>query len=268
MMLRGYKGRAKAFSVGNNMMNTSGGFSDLYTREMYIEDLSRFTRVFPRDPQSYEEIKALIGDDICQPGFDCAFLLKDAMTLSGLKTPDTRPLGEGSDRYFLHFFNRSRIEGTGEMIAEIERRYGLRGVSFEEWFALSGFSKSTPFKLKRRDFARLRRDIAGAEFVLTDVYHLSINCFNAATPVLCFGRSEAQDTPISDFKKRILFGMIGLSDNYVEMTDPDIGFMTEATVGFCDDFVAKRQLYLDGISALQPRLNAYAKGLAQEIFAA
>jgi hypothetical protein len=181
--------------------------------------LANFHSVLPRDPVSTSVLRRLSGPagdsaGIVQQGMDCAFLQTVNPRSASARGP-----------YFCYAFGRSNFAGLSEFIARLEKTTGLKAVPLEGWLSLPRVTAS-------KKFNRMVEAIGSATFVVTDIYHLSINSILRATPTFCLGRqSDTQEDELSDFKKFHLFQMLGLADYYFQSpsgTD-DSGFLQNVT---------------------------------------
>jgi len=191
----------KLISVGNNFQHDySSNNREFKTAFELIQN--NFHAILPRDPFSYQNLSKLFSLEnlnILRQGLDCAFL--------------NSPLSNDSNNSdtFCYSFNRSKIEGTDELVSMIENRYGLKGINVSNWLRLQHHSAHS-------DFENCRKIMASAKFSLSDTYHFLINSIVVGTPVIAIGKqSPAQIGTLGDFKKYTLFSMLGLEDLYYEI---------------------------------------------------
>lgn len=163
--------------------------------------LKKADLVLPRDPRSFNNLKPLLSHKtVLSQGMDCAFLLP----------PLASHLQEG--KYFCYEFGRSSLPNIEQLISSIEAATGLRGFRLPKWLHLK-------HQVAHKEFSKQREFLAKAQFVITDIYHLSINTLNCDTPVFCLGRAASEQTgTLGDYKKQALFSMLGLKDHYFEAT--------------------------------------------------
>src|SRR5690606_7616273 len=102
---------------------------------------------------------------------------------------------------------------TDGLIQSIARMTGLEAVGLPNWLHLKPESAA-------RQFRHQRAIVTSAQFLVTDIYHLSINALNCGVPVFCLGRPDGgQIGTLGDFKKKVLFSMLGLEDRYFEIME-------------------------------------------------
>ncbi len=205
----------RILSVGNNFQHNyqkpRHNFAPIFRK---LE--ANFDLILPRDSFSVLNVARRFtfeGMSRVKAGMDCAFLLP--------------PLPEAPrEDMFTYFFGRSKLEEPERLVAMVEERTGLRGKAVPAWLRLD--HRTAP-----EDFAASRRQLARSRFVLSDTYHFCINSFILGTPVIGLGRAEvAQNGTLGDFKKRVLFDMLGLQSLYCEapadMSDNDFyGFIAK-----------------------------------------
>ncbi|MBL3556719.1 MULTISPECIES: polysaccharide pyruvyl transferase family protein [Marinobacter] len=189
----------KVLSIGNNLQNS---FQELGGElQSIIEGFrANFDLFLPRDPCSVKNMADNLGSGAfaCRldQGMDCAFLLN---------TPEA---SKERTQTFCYHFGRSGFQETSDAVIKLEKKTGLKGVPLTNWL-------NTDPTHARIVFPRLRRQIAEARFVFTDTYHICVNSMNLNTPVFGVGRhSSQQKGTLGDFKKKVLFEMVGLSDFY------------------------------------------------------
>ncbi|MFC3205351.1 hypothetical protein [Aquamicrobium soli] len=158
--------------------------------------------VAPRDPFSFENIAPLMTSSATLiQGMDCAFLLPSNASC------------KRAENYFCYEFGRSSLPGTENLVRSVEAATGLTGIRLPHWLSLKAGSAHAVFE-------KQRKTLSSAQFILTDIYHLSVNGISSGVPVYCLGRAhDAQVGTLGDFKKKTLFSMLGLSNYYFEMGD-------------------------------------------------
>lgn len=196
--LKGDHKPRRVVSVGNNFQHDFSVKAGTYAPALRrLEE--RFTAILPRDRHSFQNLSRSFsyeGMAKVMPGMDCAFLLP--------------PLHQAKRAHFCYFFGRSGFADPTGLVRMTEAKTGLCGVNLAHWLSLDDRRSEAQFQ----DF---RREIAAAQFVLTDTYHLCINSFTLRTPVIGLGKRAARQTgTLGDFKKRTLFDMIAMEDSYVE----------------------------------------------------
>ncbi|SCY90983.1 hypothetical protein [Paracoccus tibetensis] len=186
-------------SIGNNFQHDA-----LDPDPLFAEATDRIQRNFriilPRDALSVSNLsRSFRAANLhkIQPGMDCAFLLK------GEPAEERGP-------FFSYYFGRSGFKDQKRLVRRLEEVTGLQGREVSRWLRLEKEGLHGHFQDRRQQ-------LACSQFVVTDVYHLSVNTLNMRTPVLCLGRpSQAQQGTLGDMKKRFLFQMLGLGEFYVE----------------------------------------------------
>lgn len=175
-------------SIGNNFQHDSRDSDPLFHEAM--EHLQKnFVMILPRDGLSVSNLSRSFRADCLhkiRPGMDCAFLLR-------------REPAQERGRFFSYYFGRSGFQDQQQLVQRIETATGLQGIEVNRWLKLEkeGFHDH---------FEDRRRQLAESQFVVTDVYHLSVNALNLRTPVLCLGKpSQTQVGTLGDLKKRYLF---------------------------------------------------------------
>jgi len=183
-------------SVGGNFQHSF----DATETETLRSFLSRADCVLPRDPYSLKNILPLAPSTMnLAGGMDCAFLLSHS----------NKSVNEG--KYFCYEFGRSSLPDTEALVRSVEMKTGLNGIALPDWLNLKRKSADTLFW-------RQKAVVSSAQFILTDIYHLSINALNSGVPVYCLGEPSAEQTgTLGDFKKKVLFGMLSLGDHYHEI---------------------------------------------------
>jgi polysaccharide pyruvyl transferase WcaK-like protein len=187
-----------------------------------------------------------------QQGIDAAFLLDHARL--GIKTNPCR------DRTFCTFFGRSEIGGMDALVADLERRTGLKAVPVSNWFKCR-------WKHADRQFGEMIATMARANFILTDTYHLCVNALNLGVPVVAVGRqTNEQAGTLGDHKKKVLFKMFGLGNNYIAT------LRDEVHQEFHDQVVEAVTRALSAapgrVDALNTRISRYRNLLSETVHAA
>lgn len=185
------------YSIGTCFLGTDQWLQNNPFAEEYVDLLSRFELIAPRDTGSFAILKRLGLRNIVQ-GFDCASLI-DHGTI-----PGPRP------RQFAHAFGRSlKPDQAAALVRQIEKITGYRGVGVE-WLLPKYHLGRTGEK-----FSKAMKVVAESEFVVTDIYHLTINSIHAGRRVFCVGDDDAAfDDTCDDYKKYVLMEMLGVSGDY------------------------------------------------------
>lgn len=199
--------QADFLSFGGNFMNFAKALNAELNEVRYRELLGRFREIRPRDTRSYAELRSLAPNHVVlAPGMDCAFLLDQP-----------RPRFRRA-RYFVHLFRRSEISESDAIISDVARATGLEPIPIIHWLRLAAVNlNGFPFVLRSHLFFRMLEMIGEAAFVLTDVYHLSVNAIRCGTRTICVGRDGDQDTTVSDLKKRVLLEDLNILEDYLEV---------------------------------------------------
>jgi len=194
---------SKVIAVGNNFQHDY--LKDFHIYEEFLENLeSNFDLVMPRDPFSVQNLQSFLGVNGKQKvrdGLDPAFLLSDKF----------KNIEKASSNTFCYFFGRSELSDALKYAADLEREIGLKGVCFSKWLSLNS-------KTADSVFMNYLFEIKKSRFLITDLYHLAINGIRMGIPVFCLGNpAQGQEGTIGDFKKKVLFKMLGLQNYYIEV---------------------------------------------------
>ena len=189
----------RVLSIGNNFQH------DFTAEKKYLTALknleSNFDLILPRDHFSFQNLSrhfAYSAMSKIQAGMDCAFLLKPIKE----ETTDSS--------IFTYQFGRSGLDNIDELVSRIENITNLKGVPLSKWLDLRA-------PIASETFDKQRKQIKASRFVLTDIYHLSINTITLQTPIVALGAKQTSQTgTLGDFKKKMLFQMLDLSDRYFE----------------------------------------------------
>lgn len=202
--LTGGKPAARVVSAGQNFQN------DYKAREENFSDVfdslaMHFDHILPRDPYSVANLSAILPTNApanVEQGLDCAFLLDEHAERKETGT-------------FCYHFARSGFADVAGLVQLVEAATGLRPVHLQKWFRL-------PADTGASDFARMRQEMLGASFVLTDTYHVCVNALTEGVPTYCLGRATAgQLGTLGDFKKKVLFDMMQAEAFYFEHAEED-----------------------------------------------
>ncbi|QUS35970.1 polysaccharide pyruvyl transferase family protein [Falsirhodobacter algicola] len=205
-----------AVSVGNNFQHDFAAELP-NAKPIFARIEKNFRAILPRDPHSLQSLSSMLspeGRSVARQGMDCAFLLP--------------PLpAQPKDDIFCYTFNRSKLPQRERLIRRIEEVTGLRGQPMPGWMHLKEADAEA-------DFQAMRAKIASARFVVSDTYHFLINSMVLGVPVVGLGRTaEKQTGTLGDFKKRMLFGMLDLDAQYVEMGDETPEAYAERVAEIC-----------------------------------
>lgn len=201
----------KVASVGQNFLSLGSELSRLNLgQRRRLEDCYRlnFDFLFPRDPISTEEIRSVTsGANLTvEEGMDAAFLLQQDILFPELAD-------RKQDDSFTYVFGRSGLNAQA-LVKRTEAMTGLRPVELKGWLDLDPAAA-------HRQYGEMLGRIASSRFLLTDVYHCSINALSMGKPVLGLGvGSQSQSTTLSDLKKAILFRSLQMEGHYVDYARP------------------------------------------------
>jgi hypothetical protein len=203
----------KVASVGQNFLSLEEQLSYLNTTDRLCVETcyqNNFDLVFPRDPQSTEEFQRVTNGDHkrVQLGMDAAFLLDHAALF-----PELASITPGAN--FGYLFGRSGFDQRA-FVERVQNETGLLPLDLSKWLKLDR-------RKAHRQYRQLLMQIASSRFIVTDLYHATINSLALGVPVLGVGKKcNAQTDTLSDLKKKILFESLGLDHFYVELAGPDL----------------------------------------------
>jgi Polysaccharide pyruvyl transferase len=163
--------------------------------------------VLMRDHVSANFVEQLAPNRVSTFGCDCALLL-DARRLSA--NDERHPTTEDGAPYIVCSFGRSgaksALRAFGVALAAQRK---LKVVNLE-WLGPHGLDGLIS-KLSI---------IKKAQFVVTDIYHLSVTAWRENVPALCVGKGVSNVTgTLSDKKKEIFYRQIFASDKYMYLED-------------------------------------------------
>lgn len=196
----------RVYSVGTCFLGARNILREHNFADRYRNLLARFRAVVPRDKVSFAELRELGLGNLVQ-GFDCA----------SFHMRDERPINTRSAaRRFAYAFERTLDETQAEtLVAEIEKRTGCRGTSIK-WLLGKSLLPGTP----ARRFRKALGQLDGVDFVVTDIYHLTINAMNLGKRVFCIAESgERFSDTRDDYKKTILSEMAGRREDLIALPD-------------------------------------------------
>ena len=190
----------RLFSIGTSFLGARAALENPAAASEYGDLLARFHAIVPRDPESVAELQSL-GMTNVAPGFDCATLLNHDLAL---------PVNE---LCFGYAFGRTFTPDQGKRVArKIEELTGHRAVPIR-WLL-----NQHAFKFCDLRYNRALQTIRRVRYVVTDIYHLTINTLNLNRDVICvgLGSEDFLDT-CDDYKKLILLKIAKLEDRYIEV---------------------------------------------------
>jgi len=207
---------ARAVSAGTCFLGLGEALKGNPFRDEYVHLLSRFAAIIPRDIASHAELVALGLTNVVQ-GFDCACLLNQRRS----------PSDPGN--YFCYSFGRTLGSGSDRVVRAVEKKNGIQGKPIDWILAKRSLQR------RAAAYERAMRSIAGARFVITDIYHLTINSLAARRDVYCTGKGDDLFlTTCDDYKKQVLMEMTGAAGCYLAIppdTDDMAGYLVEHLPG-------------------------------------
>lgn len=191
----------RVFAIGGCFLGADGP-ALLRGRAQFEEFVQGADLVTPRDDRSLEIVRQLAPRGNVQPGMDCAWLLR---------FPPRPDLGDSS--YFVCFLGRTLRRKNQKFIGELACRTGLRPIRVD-WMNLR-----RPRFIAQWNFERMHRLIAGARFVVTDTYHLTVNALNRGVRTVCLYDAEQSETDgtCGDAKKHALLQQAGMTTMLVDV---------------------------------------------------
>lgn len=169
-------------------------------------------RILPRESQSGAELVEAAGGSPRSnvlTGLDPAFLLEPE------KREDFR-----ERKYFGYCFARSQVQDVTEGLDAIIKATGLTPVEVPWSVGKRRVSQRQIFSDALEAFAKCR-------FIVSDVYHLTVNAINHGVPVIVLSRrQEITRSSVDDQKKSALTDQIGASGLHVMLAD-DASFATQ-----------------------------------------
>lgn len=204
LSLKRHQPALRVFAIGGCFLGAEGpGLEG--SRRPLEEFLQSAELVMPRDEPSYDMVQRLAPGGHVRQGMDCAWLLP---------VEPTRMAAASS--HFICFLGRTLRRREPRLARELSRATGLRSV-WIDWLNLR-----PPRFLAHWNFARMRRLIAGARFVVTDTYHLAVNALNHGIPTICLydAKQSAEQGTCGDVKKRALMEQAGFASQLVDVGEP------------------------------------------------
>lgn len=191
----------RVFAIGGCFLGADGPALPR-ARAQFQEFIQSANLVTPRDDRSLAIVRQLAPGGRVLPGIDGAWLLPFA--------PRPRT---GDSSYLVCFLGRTLRRQSRKFLRELARRTGLRPV-WIDWMNLR-----RPRFIAHWNFERMHRLIAGARFVVTDTYHLTINSLNRGVRTVCLYDPEQSesDGTCGDAKKRLLLQETGMASMLVDV---------------------------------------------------
>lgn len=216
----------RIFALGGCFLGADGP-ALARTGGAFQEFIQSATLVTPREARSLEVVQRLAPAPHVVPGMDCAWLLPFP----------AQPAPPTAAPYFVAFLGRTLRRQNHGFLDELARRTGLRMV-WIDWNNLR-----PPRFLAHWNFERMHRWIAGAQFVVTDTYHLVVNALNRSVRTICLYDAEQRgsDGTCGDLKKQALVAQAGAAARLVEVRDPaSLSRRIQEQMEACNSDVAKR----------------------------
>jgi len=193
---------SKLYSVGGCFQGMQDYLDIPGVRESFEYFLQRASAIIVRDSISYATLTNCFSPKLTRNvklGYDVSCLLNvESFTINK------------SDPYFAWSFGRSGLSPDDEMkiVAYIEMYTGLKAVKID-WLNPKLLFGSRHFF--NRPFMRMLRMISGARFIVTDIYHMTLNSLNVGTPPLVLYQSQRGSGSFGtllDDKKQSLLSML------------------------------------------------------------
>ncbi|SFV39083.1 polysaccharide pyruvyl transferase family protein [Hyphomicrobium facile] len=199
-------------SIGNCFL----GSREAATRHNLSASLATFadtaTRILPRESQSGAELVEAAGGS---PRSNISTGLDPAFLLDPQKREDFR-----ESKYFGYCFARSKVQDVAEGLDAISKATGLTAIEVPWSVGKRRISQKKIFSGALEAFAQCR-------FIVSDVYHLTVNAINHGIPVIVLSRrQEMTQSSVDDQKKSALTDQIGASGLHVMLAD-DASFVTQ-----------------------------------------
>lgn len=189
-------------SIGNCFLGASSALAAHDLREPLRDFTLSSVRILPRESWSTKELLSASGAsaDTVRTGLDAAFLLSLPVSMDFTNR-----------RCFGYAFARS---GARDVVAALEAicsKTGLRPIEIP-------WTVGDRRKSYKKTFERALGIIPNCRFIITDIYHLSINALNHGTPVISISKGAgAMETSVGDQKKYALAEQIGTTGLHVSL---------------------------------------------------
>lgn len=196
----------KTISFGNSFLTLQQALNRLPSHlQDEIQNLytDNFDIIIPRDPVSVDLLRSFVPHQCrVEVGLDPAFFL-DLGRFSSLH----------ESRRFSYCFRRSKLNKPEQLVRQVAFRNRCLPSKLSRWFKLRADASAD------RDLMSSLMKIGKSKFTLTDTYHVAVNSINLGTPTFCIGNaSNVQNGTLGDFKKKVLFEQLGLSEFYIELS--------------------------------------------------
>ncbi len=192
--------KLRVFAIGGCFLGADGP-ALARTGNQFQKFIHSAELVTPREDRSLEIVREIVPAKSVQPGMDCAWLLRFA------------PRVAVDSSYFVYFMGRTLRHESQTFIKELARQQGLRAVGID-WMNVR-----QPRFIAHWNFERMHRLIAGARFVVTDTYHLTVNALNRGVRTVCLydGQQAESDGTCGDAKKRAMLEQAGMTSMLVDV---------------------------------------------------
>lgn len=190
-------------SIGNCFLGTHSATAEHNLFEPLKTFADSAISILPREARSEKELVEAAGGaprDNIRSALDTAFLLE---------------FGESVDprerECFGYCFARSGVADIAEGVQKISERTGLTAVEVP-------WSVGTRRVSQEKIFARALEVVPKCRFIVSDVYHLTVNAMNHGTPVLAVSRLDSPtQSSVDDQKKYALAEQIGATDLHIAL---------------------------------------------------
>lgn len=204
-------GPTRVFSFGQNFQ-TIWSIEKSLDLQVLAPLYNGFEAILPRDSFSVEHLTGYFpqaAQGKVQLGMDCAFLVNPNACPIRTNEGRTEPLRVGM------CFGRSKLLNLDILVAEARGR-DVIVEDLSRWLSL-------PVRNVHWQFAELLESVRRCDLIISDTYHLLINAMREGVAVQGVGvKVERQEKSVSDFKKRTLFGDLGLPNFYLELDDKTV----------------------------------------------
>jgi hypothetical protein len=189
-------------SIGNCFLGASSALGAHDLREPLRAFTLSSARILPRESWSTKELLSASGAsaDTVRTGLDAAFLLNLPVSTDF-----------ANRRHFGYAFARSGARDVAAALEAIRSRTRLIPVEIP-------WTVGDRRKSYKKTFERALNIIPNCRFIISDIYHLSINAINHGTPVISISKGVgAMESSVDDQKKYALAEQIGTTGLHVSL---------------------------------------------------
>jgi hypothetical protein len=252
----------RIYSVGGCFHGMLSHLDDPYIRDGFDYFLQRADGIFVRDRHSYDIIKSSFSANLTKNtnlGYDTSSLLEVNSLKNAVKSD-----------YFVWSFGRSglREEEQKKIIAQLEESVGIRGVH------INWLKPKMPFNSTRfydHAFTRMLRTMSAAKFVVTDIYHMTLNSLNVDTPAIVLFREDrgaTQHGTLLDDKKKSLYQLLNAESYLVPLNTSNTGdHPLDAITIIAKNIINNEDSYQDLLDAHKRQAELLRQQIAQIISA-